>query len=1164
MDEAATAAADGERPPAQDEEATPADETQPSIQQPDPTMPQQTGVLSNHLWLSAIHSGCVVINLTKQNGFIFSSSIETVTEGGQPIKGVEIDPDPEAGRNERKQERVRHYDREEIRKYMQKQRKDRKDKLASPPKGYVCHHSRHSPSRRAELGLPPKPMMPKRTKPLASLGVLGRTHTVLRDGDEDENWGPYEAPNFIEALATGLADETLSPPTAKPRQQKGPKASREKSIQTEAAAATYQIDEATQVSQGRRDDSDDWLHALPSARVDGSLFHPTDPVAEAEEKLSDDTVSSSSTLNLPLRRPNFLQQERPVVTGKPPQPVANLLRQIEDLEHYIGNILEAPPFQALTHPIALAVPVQHPAIRSQPQPIQQPPELIVRSRQPVPAAPVLHSTPYVPKEGKLHTPPHPEPARSQRLVSQPPLVSPLDASTSTEYHQLPDRFSEFIRLSKRATAPQSTKPQRRQQQQPEPVFPPPGSSKSQATDLKSLFRMTNNASGTADRSRSRYHQEESGLSSFLQLPPAKIKPPAAVQQSAPEEPQQTYFRDFNEILRLDPNQLTEPSNSWKRVPRSQSVPQLPPSAPYNILAAISDELARAQHDIDRIPTRFAGNNSSDSDFPSHLSVSDVSAVADVADAATGTRKIKDAGQPPKNGSGSRTGHDGQPAGSRLTAARAEPNQQRDQTHPAQLGNPLELDTTYLTLTPQYTSFDTTARSAGVHPNSSEVEDAERNKDTSIFSARFSPIPRAMSTISVASDDSRAERKQSTSSSSGHSEHDRSIGERILEENASRITKTPSPRAIQLPAAATTATATGRSPDDLLSRLRAEMLRDESLVRSLQHVDRLEDSAREHEKRFRIQFDPQARSFFESQTEALRAIAQEVRNGQVTSNSAAYLQGSQAAMEVDRIQSRSSRTETSKQDTYSANFEPPSGGSSQATESWATTEGTDQPAATGATKQPGEQRHPKRAAPKATGAANISDSESTVLSSDASVLPPKAVDILLQEEAKQQRLLLKLREKAQVEKTLAELELLQMQKRILRAQGEREKAASIKKKQRGLLLKLQEERTRIEALRKQHKKDEQRSKGQASADHLYDSTFWETDWSTASTSTASAPASSAAAAAAAAPADTSAASAMEASAVADQADDESSTSTLQPISENIQVRLSFSFSMPTSR
>ena len=115
-------------------------------------------------------------------------------------------------------------------------------------------------------------------------------------------------------------------------------------------------------------------------------------------------------------------------------------------------------------------------------------------------------------------------------------------------------------------------------------------------------------------------------------------------------------------------------------------------------------------------------------------------------------------------------------------------------------------------------------------------------------------------------------------------------------------------------------------------------------------------------------------------------------------------------------------------------------------------------------------------------------------SDTSLLAPNAVDLLLVEEAKQQRLLLKLREKAQVEKTLAELELLQMQKRILRAQGEKEKAATIKKKQRGLLIKLQEERAKIDSLRKSHKRNVVSRKVETSANAAYDSSSWETDCS----------------------------------------------------------------------
>ena len=441
---------------------------------------------------------------------------------------------------------------------------------------------------------------------------------------------------------------------------------------------------------------------------------------------------------------------------------------------------------------------------------------------------------------------------------------------------------------------------------------------------------------------------------------------------------------------------------------------------------------------------------------------------------------------------------------------------------------IELDTTaYVTLTPQYTSFDLTP-SLAMPLDSTSIADGtvypaeKEDNDRSMFSAKLSPIPRAVSPLSLISDSEpsiRTERKQSTSSSD-RSERDRSIGEKILDESNSRL-KTPSPRLVQLKPGGGGSAEGAKKSDELLARLRAEIQRDESLYRSLQHVDRLEDSAtKESSNRFRIQIDSKTKNFLEAQTDALRAIAQQVQTTGLAPNSSAFLQGSQAAMEVDRVQGR--KALDSVRQTYTSDFEEASVRSSP-----------EVPTEMAATESVAKSS--RRPSTDLGSDSERGGLESSVLS-DASVLPPKAVDVLLQEEAKQQRLLLKLREKALVEKTLAELELLQMQKRILRAQGERDKAASIKKKQRGLLLKLQEERARIEALRRQHKKEEQRGKS-ASESHHYDSSSWETDWSAASNSTAAA--------------DTST-SAREVS-IADQPeDDESSTSTLQPISEAIQV------------
>lgn len=994
--------------------------------------------------------------------------------------------------NRKKTERTRHYDREEIRQYMQKQKKERKEKLSAQQLGYVCHHTRANPVKRSDLGLPDKPL---KRKPATS-----------SQKKVQQDWGPYDKPNFVEILN--------SPTLEKKRERE--LASREKSIQTEPAV-TQKVDEATQVTaRSQVDDSLNWLHSIPATSgrtesrpipVKNSLTTPLDKSRPVSSQ-----IESSSGSRLP--------SDHPVVSPEPkPMPVTNLLRKIEDLELYIGSLLEAPTFHPIETPAgqpAIATRVERtrqvvplPSYRPSP-PVELPKKERAASIRPLPPVP-LHSPTNVPDGPKRVEPPPPTPP--QRLSSS---VHPhLDVTTSTEYHPLPDHLADFLRLGR------------------------------QSQGAVSGCNHRPEAKMTQEFKRSKHLMEEAELNSLFQLsrPPEVVAarlesrpsqpPPPPVR---PEEPQ-TYFRDFNEILQMDPNPLTERSNSWKRVPSRPARPSgvdgfpLPAPAPYNILSALSDELKAT---MNRIPR--AADNSSDSDFPSRLSVSDIS-VPDAVDApvvATATTSGRSAHsasssrnetQPPKNGSGSRTAHP--QVGSRtdeLDRSISKRNADSSKNDTSQI--PLELDTTYLTLTPQYTSFEATGSLAAPLDSTSITElvgpanpSEKDNNDRSMFSAKLSPIPRAVSPLSLVSDSepsvTQTERKQSTSSSDRSerdlSERDRSIGEKIVEESSSRI-KSPSPRPAQ-PA---------KKSDELLARLRAEIQRDESLYRSLQHVDRLEDSAvlqKDSSKKFRIQIDSKTRTFFEAQTDALKAIAQDVRTGLGT-NTAVFLQGSQAAMEVDRVQGR--HQFDSGRQTYSSVFEEPS-----------LLKSPDIPTEI-PTESPSKS-HPQ--SPKRSVADPGSDSfgpDSSALS-DSSVLPPKAVDVLLQEEAKQQRLLLKLREKAQVEKTLAELELLQMQKRILRAQGERDKAASIKKKQRGLLLKLQEERGRIEALRRQHKKEEQRNKG---SEHHYDSSSWETDWSAASNSTVGV-------------VDLST-SVRQVSAV-DQANDESSASTLQPVSEAIQVR-----------
>ena len=368
--------------------------------------------------------------------------------------------------------------------------------------------------------------------------------------------------------------------------------------------------------------------------------------------------------------------------------------------------------------------------------------------------------------------------------------------------------------------------------------------------------------------------------------------------------------------------------------------------------------------------------------------------------------------------------------------------------------------------------------------------------------------------------------------------------------------------------ASTDVADSSKPAELVARLRSELNREQKLRNSLHHLSNMERSAASGgvqqappSGKVHVKLDAQSRSFLERQTASIRAMVDDLGSGfqrQLAAQSA-FVKGSQAAMAVDRIKSRSSRTETPMADaddantsattsqaptvktdselhsfqTYSSDFEDASQDRSQVRSTAASSvpseanaapakQNKDRPFqfnleaknASRATKEDRSRR--RKPPPRAAAAADTSqptDAEQSLVSEskseldpldvsndgDSSILAPKAVDLLVLEEAKQQRLLLKLREKATVERTLAELELLQMQKRILRAQGEREKAASIKKKQRGLLLKLQDERAKIEAMRKVHRRQvdrrmEQMANQAANQSTAYESSSWETDWS----------------------------------------------------------------------
>lgn len=71
-------------------------------------------------------------------------------------------------------------------------------------------------------------------------------------------------------------------------------------------------------------------------------------------------------------------------------------------------------------------------------------------------------------------------------------------------------------------------------------------------------------------------------------------------------------------------------------------------------------------------------------------------------------------------------------------------------------------------------------------------------------------------------------------------------------------------------------------------------------------------------------------------------------------------------------------------------------------------------------------------------------------------------------AAHQSSLLRLREKALKEKTKAELAWLEHQKKHLRDKGEDDKMPPLRKKQRGLLLRLQQEKAEIKRLQEANK------------------------------------------------------------------------------------------------
>ena len=664
--------------------------------------------------------------------------------------------------------KARHYDRREIRTYMAKQKRERKEKhTVDVPATYVCNHSRPADKHRME-GLPEAARVKKvqRTKSRDRASdappTLDWTRAQPTQKTEEENWGP--SANFARTFL--VPPEPIPPPRAVPI--------REKSIQTDtqveqAPSVASKVDEAIQVSplpsNANESTASTWLHVHPSRLA-------TAPEASIENLLigSASVSISSSTLS------SHVQVDRRPSDPSAVVPDDHLIRQIEHLENYIGHLLDAPPFRTYVppfHPVAL--PADNSTSFHHIPPVEQP-------------------------EDTPDRPPHDSVSRQKH-----------DWTVSTQYHQLPDRLNQFLKLKKpspNTSGNQAEKDIRQTDYKYQHFFRQPEHPKASKpkteTEVTSIFNMNRNPD-----LQTPWTEKAAGIGS--------------------EEPQ-TYFRDFNEILQMDckTNPLTESSLSWKRIDLSRSThnrssfkPDVAPpqQPPYNILTAISGRLAQG---IQQIPLQ---NTTSDSDFRSGISMSDAS-VADQSDAATVQPKAD-----PKNGLGTRIVNVGADAGdssinlsgfnssansagssrkrvpsppvrhpviavqSPTPAKKSEAGTSQSlDLHPPQLRadlSRLEIsglnETTYRTLTPQYTSFDSTREIADEAPAETENFDETSFRPIFPMNLKLSPIPRPDSSIahrSVSSDSEpnlslsssgvSVKRKQSTSSE--RSERDRSVGE----------------------------------------------------------------------------------------------------------------------------------------------------------------------------------------------------------------------------------------------------------------------------------------------------------------------------------------------------------------------------------------------------
>ena len=455
----------------------------------------------------------------------------------------------------------RFYDREEIRKYMNKKKKERSEKQAAPATtGFVCNHSRSRETTRTQSGHHESRTPSRKSKPPPAAPAVDDIFAEKYPTYEKPhpNWGPYDVPNFT----TTFPDKEIhSSQRVGDRKVSRHQFHDEKSIQTEAQKS-IKADQAIQVSMAsdNNNECETWLvtrdtQTAPDIASAVTTFH-------LDNRQTTTTISSSSsssrTTSMSLEN---LMRPHPSPEDKRHD---NLISKIEHLEQFIGRILVEQPFRG--NLLSLPATTTFDVFMQKMTPFE-----------PTPSSSFQQAAPFHAQAEPAAV--HPK-TRNKTKTSYLAPTKRVDTTASTQYLQLPDQLDTFLRLKKKPAA-----------------APPP------ADVPYDSYRAGRHKLFPADNIRQ------------------KVNPPGSMDQAkraetAPvviaEEPL-TYFRDFNEILQMDSNNKAPRrrcSNTWDKL-------ELPQTAPYNVLSAVNEHLAAdaARH----IP--FMNSTTSDSDLKSTFSSS---------------------------------------------------------------------------------------------------------------------------------------------------------------------------------------------------------------------------------------------------------------------------------------------------------------------------------------------------------------------------------------------------------------------------------------------------------------------------------------------------------------------------------------------------------------